>query len=85
MKGLLVATPMHVFLLDQHTSRGMAMPWHVIIGVETRQDSWKTSFILHTDDGGSVAVRTAAPQPVQTLIADWVNAGKRDRQDPRAG
>lgn len=82
MKGLLVATPTHVFLLDQRTSQGMAMPWHVITDAETRQDTWKTSFILHTTDGGSVALRTSAPRPVQTLIADWVTADRRDRRDP---
>lgn len=76
MKALLVATPVHVFLIDERTpSRAMAMSWDIITDTETRQDTWKTSFVMYTADGGSVTLRTGAPRPVQTLIADRVKAG----------
>lgn len=81
-KGVLVATPDHVFFIDERTSRAMAMPWDAITDTETRQDKWKSSFVLYTDDGGSITLRTGAPRPVQTLIADWVEAGSHERGLP---
>jgi hypothetical protein len=57
----------------------MAMPWDVITDTETRQDRWETSFVMYTDDGGCITLRTGAPRPVQTLIADWVKAGSQER------
>jgi hypothetical protein len=60
----------------------MAMPWSVITAAETRQDTWKSTFVLYTDDGGSVALRTAAPRPIQTLISDWVGTRGRGPADP---
>jgi hypothetical protein len=79
-KGLVVATPEYVLVIDERTSRAMAMPWRVITKTETRQDAWKTSFVMYTDDGGSITLRTGAPRPVQTLIADWVEAASTDRE-----
>lgn len=75
---LLVATPNHLVVLDKRTGDGNALEWHELASCETRQDRWKTNFIVYTQDGASITLRTAGPRPVQTLIADWIQAGVKD-------
>lgn len=79
VSGLLVATPNTVLLVNQANGQAAVIPWESISSTETRQDRWKTNFILHLRDGGSITLRSSSARPVQTLISDWVEAGVRQR------
>lgn len=46
-KLLLVATPNHLFVLPKRRWGGQALRWSDLASAETRQDKWKSSFVVY--------------------------------------